>query len=112
MDTNSSVVQPQILMLTERSYDTWFIKMRTILRAQDLWEFVTFGYAELANQVAELTLSNVERVLLKENRKTDNKAPGFIQQGLSESTFSKISSAESLNKAWNTLETCYQGVTR
>ena len=90
MDTNSSVVQPQILVLTERSYDTWFIKMRTILRAQDLWEFVTFGYAEPANQVAELTLSNVERVLLKENRKTNNKNLGLIQQGLSESIFLKI----------------------
>ena len=99
-------------MLSERNYDTWFIKMRTILRAQDIWEFVTIGYPKQADQVAELALTNVERVLLKENRKKDNKALGLIQQGLSESIFPKISSVESSKKAWDTLETCYQGVTK
>ena len=112
MVINSSVVQPQILVLTKRSYDTWFIKMRTILRAQDVWEFVKLGYAEPANQDAKLALSNAERVLLKENRKKDNKALSLIQQGLSKSIFPKISSAESSKKDWDTLETCYQGVTK
>ena len=87
--------------------------MRTILRAQDLWEFVTIGYPEPANQVADqLDLTNVERVLLKENWKKDNKALGLIQQGLSESIFLKISSVESSKKAWDTLEMCYQGVAK
>ena len=95
MATNSSVVQPQIPVLSKRNYDRWFIKMRTILRAQDIWEFITIGYPEPADQVAELDLTNAERVLLKENQKKDNKALGLIQQGLSESIFPKISSAES-----------------
>ena len=112
MATNNSIVQPQIQLLFERNYYTWFIKMRTILRAQDLWEFVTIGYPEPANQAAELALTNVERVLLKENWKKDNKALGLIQQGLSEFIFLKISSAESSKKSWDTLETCYQGVTK
>ena len=90
MATNISVVQPQILVLSERNYDTLFIKMRTILDAHDLWEFVTIGYPELADQVAELALTNVECVLLKENRKKDNKSLGLIHQGLSESIFTKI----------------------
>ena len=110
MATNSSVVQPQIPVLSERNYDTWFIKMRTILHAQDLWEFVTIGYPEPTHQAVELALSNAERVLLKENWKKYNKALGLIQQGLSESIFPKISSAESSKKAWDTLETCYQCV--
>ena len=67
--------------------------------AQDLWEFVTIGYPEPSNQATELALTNAERVLLKENRKKDNKALGLIQQGLSESIFLKISSAESSKKA-------------
>ena len=50
--------------------------------------------------------------MLKENRKTDNKCLGLIQQGLSESIFPKISSVESSKKAWDTLETFYQGVTK
>ena len=62
--------------------------------------------------MAELSLTNVERVLLNENRKKDNKALGIIQQGLSKSIFPKISSAKSLKKSWDTLETCYQGVTK
>ena len=49
MATNSSVVQPQTPVLSERNYDTWFIKMRTILRDQDLWEFVTIRYPRPAN---------------------------------------------------------------
>ena len=44
MATNNSVVQPQILVLTEINYDTWFIKMRTIVCAQDLWEFIMIWY--------------------------------------------------------------------
>ena len=112
MATNNSKVQPQIPVLFEKNYDTWFIKMRIILRAQDLWEFVTIGYPELADQADELALTNVERVLLKENGKKDNKALGLIQQGLSESIFRKISSAESSKKDSNTLETCYQGVNK
>ena len=78
MATNSSVVQAQIPVLSERHYDTWFIKMRTILRDHDIWEFVTIGYPEPPNQATELTLTNVERVLLKENWKKDNKALGLI----------------------------------
>ena len=112
MATNNSVIQPQIPVLSERIYDTWFIKMRTIMCAQDLWEFVTIGYPEPANQAVELALTNVECVLLKENRKKDNKSLGLIQQGLSESIFPKITSAESSKKSWDTLETCYQGVTK
>ena len=107
-----SVAQPQIRVLTKRNYDTWFIKMRTIQRARDLWEFVTIGYSELADQVAELALSNVEHVLLKENRKKDNTALGLIQRGLSESIFPNISNIESSKKDSNTLETCYQGVNK
>ena len=99
MDTNSSVVQPQIHVLFERNYDTWFIKMRTILCAQYLWEFFTIGYPEPTDQAAKLALLNVERVLLKENRKKDNKALGLIEQCLSESIFPNISSAESSKKA-------------
>ena len=57
-------------------------------------------------------MTNAERVLLKENRKKNNKALSVIQQGLSESIFPKISSVESSKKAWDTLEMCYQGVTK
>jgi hypothetical protein len=50
MDTNSKLAQPQIHVLKEINYDSWVIRMRTILRSQDLWEFVTVGYPEPADQ--------------------------------------------------------------
>jgi hypothetical protein len=59
-----------------------------------------------------LALSNDDHVLLKENRKKDNKALGLIQQGLNESIFTKIYSAASSKMAWDILETCYQGVSK
>ena len=69
--------------------------MRTILHSQDLWSYVSDGYVEPATAAEELVITNVERVLLKDNRKKDNKSLGLIQQGLNESIFVKISSATS-----------------
>lgn len=110
--SGSSSSQVQVPLLSEKSYDSWYIRMRTILRSQDLWTYVIDGYAEPVNAVAELALSSVDRVLLKENRKKDNKALGLIQQGLNESIFTKISSVTSWKMAWDILETCYQGVSK
>ena len=45
------------------------------------------GYPKPVDQAIELAMSNVECVLLKENRKKDNKVLGLIQQGMSESIF-------------------------
>ena len=54
--------------------------MINLLCAQDLWEFVTIGYLEPADQEAELDLRNAEHVLFKENRKEDNKSLGLISK--------------------------------
>jgi hypothetical protein len=59
-----------------------------------------------------LALSNVDRVLLKENRKKDNKALGLIQQGLNEAIFMNIARAASSKMAWDILETNYEGVSK
>ena len=108
--SNSS--QVQVPVLNEKSYDSWYIWMRTIFRSQDLWTYVIDGYAEPTDAAVELALSNADHVLLKENMKKDNKALGLIQQGLNESIFMKISSAASSKMAWDILETCYQGVSK
>ena len=108
--SNSS--QVRVLVLSENSYDSWYIRMRTILHSQDLWTYVIDGYPKPVDASVELALSNADCVLLNENRKKDNKALGLIQQGLNESIFMKISSATSSKMAWNILETCYQGVSK
>jgi hypothetical protein len=66
--------------------------MRKILRSQDLWTYVIDGYVEPADVAEELALSNADHVLMKENRKKDNKALGLIQQALNESIFTNNSS--------------------
>jgi len=67
--------------------------MRTILRSQYIWEFVIVGYLAPADRVAEMALTNVEQILLKEKKNKDNKSLSLIQQGLTESIFLKVSSS-------------------
>jgi hypothetical protein len=78
--SGSSSSQIQVPILSENSYDSWYIQMRTILRSQDLWTYVINGYTEGVDATAELALSNADRVLLKENRKKYIKSLGLIQQ--------------------------------
>ena len=47
--SSSSSSQVQVLVLSEKSYDSWYIRMRTILHSQDLWTYVIDGYAEPVN---------------------------------------------------------------
>jgi hypothetical protein len=60
MATKSYLTQPQIFILTERNYDSWFIRMRTIMCSQYLWDFVIVGYPDPIDQATEMTLTNVE----------------------------------------------------
>ena len=108
--SNSS--QVQVHVLSKNSYDSWYVRMRTILHSQDLWTYVIDGYAEPTDVAVELALSNANCVLLKENMKKDNKALGLIQQGLNEAIFMKIASAAFSKMAWDILETSYQGVSK
>ena len=75
----SSSSQIQVLVLSEKSYDSWYIQMRKILHYQHLWTYVIDSYPEPADVVVELALSNADCIFLKENRKKDNKALGLIQ---------------------------------
>lgn len=52
--------QSSILILNEKNYDSWFIRMRTLLHSHDLWGFVTDGYLECANGEGEMVLVDVE----------------------------------------------------
>jgi hypothetical protein len=76
--SGSSSSQIQVPVLSEKSYDSWYIQMRMILRSQYLWTYVIDGYVEPIDAATELALSNANCVLLKEKRKKDNKALGLI----------------------------------
>ncbi|GJW98788.1 retrovirus-related pol polyprotein from transposon TNT 1-94 [Tanacetum coccineum] len=55
MAANSStlnVSQPHIPVFKGESYEFWSIKMKTLFKSQDLWDFVESGYAEESDDEA------------------------------------------------------------
>ena len=83
--------------------------MKTLLFSEDLWDIVHDGYTMLP---PDHTLSDVEKVKLKEDRKQDSKALFLIQQGVAESIFSRIISATKSKEAWDLLQQEFQGSTK
>eukprot|EP00253_Pinus_taeda_P031331 PITA_31331 len=55
-------------------------------------------------------LTQVEKDLLKSNRKNDSKALVFFYQAVHESVFPRIAAAKTSKEAWQTLKTIYQGM--
>ncbi|KAI3721795.1 hypothetical protein L2E82_32813 [Cichorium intybus] len=94
-----SVTQPQIPVFSGDSYEFWSIKMKTLFRSQDLWDYVEAG----DEQPVEDEVHN------KEHQKRDAKALFFIQQAVDGSIFSRIAGATTAKQAWATLKTEYQG---
>ncbi|XP_059073703.1 uncharacterized protein LOC131874377 [Cryptomeria japonica] len=84
--------------------------MKALFCAQDLWEFVENGYQEPIDATTYNTLTQVEKDLLKENKKKDSKALFLIFQGVNESIFPRIQVATKSKQAWDFLQTAYQGM--
>lgn len=73
--------------------------MKTLLRSQDLWDYVERGFEE----------NEEDMVRLKENQKKDARALAIIQQAVHDSVFSRIAAATTARQAWLLLKTEYQG---
>lgn len=101
MATNgiSTTSQPIIPVFDGNKYEFWSIKMKTLFKSQELWEFVEDGNDD----------KDKDEQNLKENKKKDAKALFFLQQAVSDSLFSRIASATSSKEAWQTLKTEFQG---
>ncbi|KAG6432985.1 hypothetical protein SASPL_104586 [Salvia splendens] len=67
--SSMSATQPLIPVFKGEGYEYWSIRMQTLLRSQDLWDFVEQGYADPD-----------EANRLRENKKKDSKALAIIQQ--------------------------------
>ena len=72
-----SITQPSLPMFKGDSYEYWHIKMRTLFKSQDLWDYVENGYDESG-----------EEARVKDDRKKYSKALFFIQQAVDEKVFS------------------------
>ncbi|KAD4888061.1 hypothetical protein E3N88_20134 [Mikania micrantha] len=98
-NNSSSLALPPLPVFKGDGYQFWSIRMKTILMSQDLWEFVNTGYNEEDN----------DRTRLRDHRKKDARAVSLIQQAVHDEVFSRIAAATTSRKAWNLLQTEYQG---
>jgi len=101
MATNGSslsVAQPLIPVFKGESYEFWSIRMKTILKSQDLWDLVERGYTDPD-----------EENRLRDNKKKDAKALVFIQLAVHDSVFSRIATATTSKQAWSILQKEFQG---
>ncbi|XP_074328419.1 uncharacterized protein LOC141666328 [Apium graveolens] len=104
------MAQPQIPKLTATNYGNWSIQMKVLLGSYDNCDIVESGFDEPVDATTEATVSNAEKMILKETRKKDKKALYSIIQGVDESTFEKISNAKTAKDAWEILQKSFQGV--
>ncbi|XP_011628839.1 uncharacterized protein LOC105421782 [Amborella trichopoda] len=68
------------------------------------------GYVEPATPQEEAALDQNQRSVLKESRRLDKKALLLMYQGIDESTFEKIFSAENSKNVWGILQNTFKGV--
>eukprot|EP00253_Pinus_taeda_P011564 PITA_11564 len=108
--TSMSMSNTQLPQFNGKSYDYWAITMRALFASQDLWEFVEYGFEELADENEFNRLTQAEKDLLKSNRKKDSKALVFLYQAVHESVFPRIAAAKTYKEAWKTLKTSYHGM--
>ena len=76
--SSTTLTNPQIPQFNGKNYDYWAITMKAVLSSQDIWDLVENGFQELADAAAYNVLSQVERDLLRDNRKKDAKAFFYI----------------------------------
>lgn len=98
----SGTIQPLIPVFSGEGYEFWSIRIKTILRSQDLWELVENGFNETDENQARL----------RENRKKDAKTLAILQQAVHDNLFSRIAAAQTARQAWTSLQSEFQGDTK
>ena len=92
-----------------QNYDVWAKKLKTIMVANDLWEFVINGFNDVTDPAQYVALTNAQKTQLKELRRKDAKALSLIEAAMAETIFPKIAVANYAKKAWDILETNFKG---
>ena len=96
-DTGKIWQQP--LSFNGKNYDTWAKKMKTIMVANDLWEFVINGFNDVTSPTQYATLTKNQKTQLKESRRKDAKALSLIEAAMTETVFPKIAAANYAKEA-------------
>ena len=92
-----------------QNYDTWAKKMKTIMVANDLWEFVINGFNDVIDPTQYVALTNAQKAQLKESRRKDAKALSLIEAAMTETIFPKTVAENYAKEAWDILETNFKG---
>ncbi|GAV70933.1 DUF4219 domain-containing protein/UBN2 domain-containing protein, partial [Cephalotus follicularis] len=107
------------------NFDFWSIKIKTILRAYDLWEVVENGIPKAAaplkekTEAAESTTTTTTKfesspttVPMKEWQKKDADALAKIHLAVSDFIFPRIMNSTSAKEAWDTLQDEFKGIVK
>ncbi|KAJ8644821.1 hypothetical protein MRB53_006569 [Persea americana] len=105
MGMAQGTAQPLIPVFKGENYEFWSIRVKTILRSQDLWDFVETGLTE-PEEGAEL--STAAEAKFNEAKKKDAKALAIIQQAVHDTVFSRIATCSTSQQAWNVLKKEFQ----
>ena len=89
--------QPLIPIFNGEKYEWWSIKVKTLLRSQELWDLVEYGFVD----ILEPTQEKEER--LRENKRKDAKALFILQQAVHETVFSRIAAVTTSKEEWSIL---------
>ena len=108
--TSMSIGNTQLPQFNGKNYDYWAITMRVIFASQNLWELIEDGFEEPVDENVFNALTQVEKDLLKRNKKKDSKALFYLYQPVHESVFPRIATAKKSKEAWETLKITYQGM--
>ncbi len=92
-----------------KNYDTWAKKMKTIMVANDLWEFFINGFNDVIDPTQYATLTNAQKTHLKVSRRKDAKALSLIEAVMIETIFPKIAAANYAKEPWYILERNFKG---
>ena len=87
-----------------QNYDRWAKKMKTIIVANDLWEFVINGFNDVTDLVQYAALKNPQKTQLNESRRKDAKALSLIEATMTETLSPKIAAPNYGKEAWDILE--------
>ena len=86
---------PLLPIFSGEKYEWWSIKMKTLLRSQELRDLVEHGFVD----ILEPTIEEKER----QTKKDDVKNLFMIQQAVHETVFSRIAAATTSKQAWSIL---------
>lgn len=101
--TGFSSYAPLIPIFNGEEYEWWSIKVKTLLRSQDLWDLVEYGFVDI------IELDEAEEERLRERKNRDAKALFIIQLVIHDTIFSRIAAATTSEQAWSILQKEYQG---